>query len=135
MDRISTTVEIILYYLTTTETDGTQQSTTVEIILYYLTYFQHSLPIHIYNSRNYSILLNAVAENSGADIYNSRNYSILLNCNSGIFIGSISTTVEIILYYLTLIVSGKKTIIYNSRNYSILLNQCTLPFCLLHLQQ
>ena len=79
MDRISTTVEIILYYLTTTETDGTQQSTTVEIILYYLTYFQHSLPIHIYNSRNYSILLNAVAENSGADIYNSRNYSILLN--------------------------------------------------------
>ena len=58
MDRISTTVEIILYYLTTTETDGTQQSTTVEIILYYLTYFQHSLPIHIYNSRNYSILLN-----------------------------------------------------------------------------
>ena len=33
----------------------------------------------IYNSRNYSILLNIAAERSGKSIYNSRNYSILLN--------------------------------------------------------
>ena len=55
------------------------QSTTVEIILYYLT-------------RN--------RENERSDIYNSRNYSILLNDIARV-VGAESTTVEIILYYLT----------------------------------
>ena len=54
----------------------------------------------IYNSRNYSILLNSMVSQSSGLIYNSRNYSILLNIgdepNS-----TKSTTVEIILYYLT----------------------------------
>ena len=57
--------------------------------------------IRIYNSRNYSILLNF--ETRACDkmeIYNSRNYSILLN-----FTGE-----------------GTLDSIYNSRNYSILLN-------------
>ena len=36
-DIQSTTVEIILYYLTISDTVTTGQSTTVEIILYYLT--------------------------------------------------------------------------------------------------
>ena len=54
-------------------------------------------------------------------IYNSRNYSILLNYPG--FTGlSQSTTVEIILYYLTLKGRRVKEGIYNSRNYSILLN-------------
>ena len=54
-------------------------------------------------------------------IYNSRNYSILLNeyeYNRAI----LSTTVEIILYYLTQSAHGRNIRIYNSRNYSILLN-------------
>ena len=36
-----------------------------------------------------------------ADIYNSRNYSILLNCAKKSSLKHSSTTVEIILYYLT----------------------------------
>ena len=54
----------------------------------------------IYNSRNYSILLNSKSFSDGTTIYNSRNYSILLNADH---IGKTveSTTVEIILYYLT----------------------------------
>ena len=55
------------------------RSTTVEIILYYLTVYEVVLIPVIYNSRNYSILLNAWQDKSG----------------------NISTTVEIILYYLT----------------------------------
>ena len=75
----STTVEIILYYLTSNNFRYSSISTTVEIILYYLT---------INSNRIRSI------------IYNSRNYSILLNCECLSF-GYLSTTVEIILYYLT----------------------------------
>ena len=54
-------------------------------------------------------------------IYNSRNYSILLNKKdlNGL---SGSTTVEIILYYLTVYEVVLIPVIYNSRNYSILLN-------------
>ncbi len=37
VDVISTTIEIILYYLTQTGPRNRQESTTVEIILYYLT--------------------------------------------------------------------------------------------------
>jgi hypothetical protein len=55
----STTVEIILYYLTETDFwDLKERSTTVEIILYYLTTLDLLEEIWIYNSRNYSILLN-----------------------------------------------------------------------------
>ena len=56
----------------------------------------------IYNSRNYSILLNALESARIVDIYNSRNYSILLNLRFRVF-QILSTTVEIILYYLTFI--------------------------------
>ncbi len=55
----------------------------------------------IYNSRNYSILLNRVEAEKRTLIYNSRNYSILLNYLRMIVIDTLSTTVEIILYYLT----------------------------------
>mgnify|MGYP000024119443 FL=1 len=55
----------------------------------------------IYNSRNYSILLNAGIPEVSANIYNSRNYSILLNISKSGERFFISTTVEIILYYLT----------------------------------
>ena len=59
------------------------------------------ISIHqIYNSRNYSILLNITGLLAGLLIYNSRNYSILLNIVSELT-SVISTTVEIILYYLT----------------------------------
>ena len=55
---------------------------------------------NIYNSRNYSILLNLCIQEHQEPIYNSRNYSILLNgAESGCKLSS--TTVEIILYYLT----------------------------------
>ena len=54
----------------------------------------------IYNSRNYSILLNIFNLPFEGKIYNSRNYSILLNGFIDVYI-IISTTVEIILYYLT----------------------------------
>ena len=57
----------------------------------------------IYNSRNYSILLNIAAQTHILAIYNSRNYSILLN----------------------LALAGTNKLIYNSRNYSILLNEAT----------
>ena len=60
-----------------------------------------------------------------AFIYNSRNYSILLNVKSLKFIFQ-STTVEIILYYLTLMFHSFTAYIYNSRNYSILLNALKL---------
>lgn len=54
-------------------------------------------------------------------IYNRRNYSILLNSSTPSY-ASESTTVEIILYYLTVSLSSMCSSIYNSRNYSILLN-------------
>ena len=54
-------------------------------------------------------------------IYNSRNYSILLNYRVD-GVARVSTTVEIILYYLTYNSSSNDINIYNSRNYSILLN-------------
>ena len=84
------------------------RSTTVEIILYYLTLNGILEYIYIYNSRNYSILLNAWQDKSG----------------------NISTTVEIILYYLTSKSFSDGTTIYNSRNYSILLN--ILGYHILH---
>ena len=55
-------------------------------------------------------------------IYNSRNYSILLNATNYITKYVTSTTVEIILYYLTSRCDVTRIRIYNSRNYSILLN-------------
>ena len=55
---------------------------------------------NIYNSRNYSILLNEDGDMMSEQIYNSRNYSILLNAISPLHDVE-STTVEIILYYLT----------------------------------
>ena len=57
--RISTTVEIILYYLTLSLLVREPLSTTVEIILYYLTRIYTKIVPDIYNSRNYSILLNS----------------------------------------------------------------------------
>ena len=68
-------------------------------------------------------------------IYNSRNYSILLNNTHALAIRNRATTVEIILYYLTLKKSGIKTDIYNSRNYSILLNREYKLSIGTHLQQ
>ena len=56
------------------------ESTTVEIILYYLTFSIFLFLVRIYNSRNYSILLNV-------DMLKLLQFK--------------STTVEIILYYLT----------------------------------
>ena len=58
------------------------------------------MELTIYNSRNYSILLNKKSGDICGGIYNSRNYSILLNELKGI----------------------RTVYIYNSRNYSILLN-------------
>ena len=75
----STTVEIILYYLTIFQNEMEAGSTTVEIILYYLTSGRKSAINNIYNSRNYSILLNVLHAVQLILIYNSRNYSILLN--------------------------------------------------------
>ena len=57
-DNSSTTVEIILYYSTYEEIAENLESTTVEIILYYSTALKTSNTRLIYNSRNYSILLN-----------------------------------------------------------------------------
>ena len=54
----------------------------------------------IYNSRSYSILLNIGDRSNLVEIYNSRNYSILLNIGAAV-VDATSTTVEIILYYLT----------------------------------
>ena len=117
----STTVEIILYYLTFGTKRRKRQSTTVEIILYYLTLLEWSIHVLIYNSRNYSILLNDSEIRKTNKIYNSRNYSILLN-KLFFSISAESTTVEIILYYLTATAVIPAFHIYNSRNYSILLN-------------
>ena len=104
------------------KTRPTTQSTTVEIILYYLTLSclpsphiiynsrNYSILLNIsdcstnywiYNSRNYSILLNSILGTSADAIYNSRNYSILLNDDGEVRSIELSTTVEIILYYLT----------------------------------
>ena len=58
-DNESTTVEIILYYLTKAASQSAYLSTTVEIILYYLTRMIYASRGFIYNSRNYSILLNS----------------------------------------------------------------------------
>ena len=55
---------------------------------------------HIYNSRNFSILLNTGPGARRYIIYNSRNFSILLNCKWNLCAIE-STTVEIFLYYLT----------------------------------
>ena len=96
----STTVEIILYYLTLYVANYQAESTTVEIILYYLTCTVEPTAGVIYNSRNYSILLNAYMISGMNEIYNSRNYSILLNPYQNMETVK-STTVEIILYYLT----------------------------------
>ena len=60
--------------------------------------------VYIYNSRNYSILLNDQFVVDFHQIYNSRNYSILLNRQEKRALER-STTVEIILYYLTLCIS------------------------------
>ena len=60
----------------------------------------------------------------GKMIYNSRNYSILLN-RLNRSLPAESTTVEIILYYLTKLEEIPIQPIYNSRNYSILLNAHT----------
>ena len=54
-------------------------------------------------------------------IYNSRNFFILLNSPS-MNVYSISTTVEIFLYYLTTSPKAISHPIYNSRNFFILLN-------------
>ena len=57
-DNRSTTVEIILYYLTLNVPLDGLSSETVEIILYYLTLNLYYSPLTLYVSRNYSILLN-----------------------------------------------------------------------------
>ena len=67
----------------------------------------------IYNSRNFSILLNGSIKVDSVQIYNSRNFSILLN-----------TLKEVCALQ-----------IYNSRNFSILLNCHNYMFSLLYLQQ
>ena len=75
----------------------------------------------IYNSRNYSILLNCACSVAAVHIYNSRNYSILLNSSSsGITIFIYNSRNYSILLNQDSITTGQR--IYNSRNYSILLN-------------
>ena len=54
MDGRSTTVEIILYYLTKKYTDTKSVSTTVEIILYYLT---SGVPLSTQQSTTVEIIL------------------------------------------------------------------------------
>ena len=97
------------------------RSTTVEIILYYLTLNGILEYIYIYNSRNYSILLNKKDLNG---LSGSTTVEIILYYLTTIRIRiiKISTTVEIILYYLTYVSNAYHIAIYNSRNYSILLN-------------
>ena len=77
------------------------RSTTVEIILYYLTIMQGSAAIYIYNSRNYSILLNLQA--TASTTKTSTTVEIILYYLTDFLSLSTtaSTTVEIILYYLT----------------------------------
>ena len=78
----STTVEIFLYYLTLyLKLSYNKISTTVEIFLYYLTSMRVYFQDVIYNSRNFSILLNWKNARHHHAIYNSRNFSILLNFN------------------------------------------------------
>ena len=98
--HLSTTVEIILYYLTTYSPYTLLASTTVEIILYYLTIPKGKNHGKIYNSRNYSILLNA---QSMVDQIQSTTVEIILYYLTTHLPPreAISTTVEIILYYLT----------------------------------
>ena len=118
----STTVEIILYYLTMNTIYAIIfRSTTVEIILYYLTHTRDLLDLVIYNSRNYSILLNAATDQEQVHIYNSRNYSILLNVSLNNFQGYIYNSRNYSIL-LNTIGGTKQQHIYNSRNYSILLN-------------
>ena len=88
-------------------------STTVEIILYYLTLKGRRVKEGIYNSRNYSILLNLNFIDINGNIYNSRNYSILLNGRR----------------------ADVQRTIYNSRNYSILLNNAIMATGEFDLQQ
>ena len=96
----STTVEIILYYLTSNNFRYSSISTTVEIILYYLTYMENHMPVYIYNSRNYSILLNYKINTLWIK---STTVEIILYYLTSVALPVIvvSTTVEIILYYLT----------------------------------
>ena len=76
------------------------RSTTVEIILYYLTTFCYPDIYQIYNSRNYSILLNT--EINGGDLKSTTVEIILYYLTyDGVLENVQSTTVEIILYYLT----------------------------------
>ena len=102
-------------------------STTVEIILYYLTSFIMPSRTNIYNSRNYSILLNII--NLTCHIASTTVEIILyyLTCRR-FALPPKSTTVEIILYYLTSFCSLGLRAIYNSRNYYILLNPITCEY-------
>ena len=80
------------------------KSTTVEIILYYLTSRKSEHLNTIYNSRNYSILLNALYIRVSTE---STTVEIILYylTSEEKEDGKRSTTVEIILYYLTVIFS------------------------------
>ena len=72
----------------------------VEIILYYLTRELQEQAETIYNSRNYSILLNESSKSSSEE---STTVEIILYYLTNISLSAVhaSTTVEIILYYLT----------------------------------
>ena len=78
------------------------KSTTVEIILYYLTVGGLVGLLLIYNSRNYSILLNGL---TGEILTKSTTVEIILYYLTFLIFLSRekSTTVEIILYYLTVL--------------------------------
>ena len=75
-------------------------STTVEIILYYLTHLVKDYGLSIYNSRNYSILLNEYASNPTL-ISTTVEIILYYLTNGSVRECRLSTTVEIILYYLT----------------------------------
>ena len=81
----------------------------------------------IYNSRNYSILLNITGLLAGLLIYNSRNYSILLNCIAPTSVRPQSTTVEIILYYLT---NFQHVLLMQSTTVEIILYYLTPNLCI-----
>ncbi len=108
-------------------------STTVEIILYYLTDIFNNLVSNIYNSRNYSILLNPKGK---IDIPISTTVEIILYYLTIVTVPRVrkSTTVEIILYYLTFSIYFQP---YSSTTVEIILYYLT--FYLLtfrvHLQQ
>ena len=78
------------------------ESTTVEIILYYLTFSIFLFLVRIYNSRNYSILLNKNKE-SGNIVSTTVEIILYYLTRHDFMHDQQSTTVEIILYYLTLI--------------------------------